>query len=231
MISTVFPRYDLEAALWFRSRHEGGLPMMEVADRLRSVVGSLRDAGETAWSLGEMVAYSGMSIDDCIVAASVLKEEGLIKGPGVVVCDDWRGKGNVRVHYFTLSDHEMNSRKIVGRLVQQQLVRSGVEVPRRKPVAPRSVRSGRIQIDAETRTIVWNKSHGFCWYCGIEMHPFTNFHVDHVWPVADGGSNQIDNLVPCCKPCNSRKATRPAEYLRDFMADGVFWFEREVDVR
>jgi 5-methylcytosine-specific restriction protein A len=29
--------------------------------------------------------------------------------------------------------------------------------------------------------------------------------VDHVLPLARGGSNDLDNLVPSCKPCNYRR--------------------------
>lgn len=49
-----------------------------------------------------------------------------------------------------------------------------------------------------------------CAYCG-EAKKLTR---DHVIPLCRGGSDNIDNIVPCCKPCNSRKARRTsAEYL------------------
>jgi hypothetical protein len=85
----------------------------------------------------------------------------------------------------------------------------------------------RIPIPSNIRADVWDKSYGFCWYCGIKMHPFRNFHVDHVVPVSNGGTNDMENLVPSCQACNSRKKDKSMESLRVFMADGVFWFEKK----
>ncbi len=40
-----------------------------------------------------------------------------------------------------------------------------------------------------------------CWYCGC----FEISTVDHVVPKSKGGSDDLDNLVLCCKSCNSKK--------------------------
>lgn len=50
-----------------------------------------------------------------------------------------------------------------------------------------------------------------CIYCG-ESKPLTR---DHKMPVIRGGSNDITNIVPACKSCNSRKRDQTAEeFLR-----------------
>ena len=43
---------------------------------------------------------------------------------------------------------------------------------------------------------------GTCFYCAKAI---TEMTVDHVEPVARGGSDALQNLVISCKPCNSKK--------------------------
>ncbi len=63
----------------------------------------------------------------------------------------------------------------------------------------------RVNIPSHIRAAVWNKTGGNCWYCKKPTTPYDDFQVDHVIPVSKGGVNRIDNLVPCCKSCNSTK--------------------------
>lgn len=60
----------------------------------------------------------------------------------------------------------------------------------------------------EIRAAVWDKTDGLCWYCLSKLHPFRTFTIDHERPVSRGGPDDLDNLVPCCKSCNSRKRDR-----------------------
>jgi hypothetical protein len=77
---------------------------------------------------------------------------------------------------------------------------------------------------------VWNKSGGICWYCGIQTKRMKIEHVqigdetkgkylnqfcsDHIIPLSRGGSNEIDNLVPSCRKCNSRKGIKTLDEFR-----------------
>ena len=52
------------------------------------------------------------------------------------------------------------------------------------------------------------KRDGFtCQYCGAKP-PDVVLHVDHIVPVADGGGNEMDNLVTACQECNLGKGAR-----------------------
>lgn len=46
-----------------------------------------------------------------------------------------------------------------------------------------------------------------CRYCGRQA-PNVVLHVDHVIPVAKGGTDDPDNLVTACYDCNEGKGTR-----------------------
>jgi 5-methylcytosine-specific restriction endonuclease McrA len=46
-----------------------------------------------------------------------------------------------------------------------------------------------------------------CVYCHKELNQYT-LTIDHKIPLAGGGSHWPSNLVPSCKPCNSRKRDR-----------------------
>ena len=48
-----------------------------------------------------------------------------------------------------------------------------------------------------------------CSYCGCEMDLVSDdmqVSVDHIVPLARGGTNDITNLVLCCRNCNIAKA-------------------------
>lgn len=55
-----------------------------------------------------------------------------------------------------------------------------------------------------------------CYWCGKLL---TKFEVtkDHLTPVSRGGSDRIDNLVPACKKCNSKKSSKTESEYRAFL--------------
>lgn len=55
------------------------------------------------------------------------------------------------------------------------------------------------------------KRDGFrCVYCGADASE-QKLHVDHVKPKSLGGSDDIDNLVTACQPCNLGKSNKHAD--------------------
>ena len=54
---------------------------------------------------------------------------------------------------------------------------------------------------------------GICHYCGKQF-PRDELTMDHIVPVARGGTSTKGNVVPCCKQCNSdKKYLTPVEML------------------
>lgn len=82
----------------------------------------------------------------------------------------------------------------------------------------------RVMLGRDVRAQVWAKSDGHCWYCGRPTNPFVDFRVDHVVPIAGGGSNLLDNLVPACHRCNAAKGALSLQQFRE-RRGGRFWFE------
>lgn len=46
-----------------------------------------------------------------------------------------------------------------------------------------------------------------CAYCGCETNKDNPLHIDHMIPLSKGGQHVIDNLLPACRSCNSKKFT------------------------
>ena len=54
---------------------------------------------------------------------------------------------------------------------------------------------------------VFKRDRFACVYCGAHP-PGVLLEVDHVHPVAEGGQDELDNLVTACQPCNAGKGAR-----------------------
>lgn len=53
--------------------------------------------------------------------------------------------------------------------------------------------------------------HNACLCCG-QVGPYIEITADHIVPVLHGGSNDISNLQPLCRSCNSRKGAKTIDY-------------------
>lgn len=68
----------------------------------------------------------------------------------------------------------------------------------------RTVKHKRKSLSKRLRFNVFKRDGFTCQYCGAHP-PMVILHVDHIVPVVEGGSNDIDNLVASCEPCNIGK--------------------------
>jgi 5-methylcytosine-specific restriction protein A len=68
------------------------------------------------------------------------------------------------------------------------------------------IKAERSKARSLRKTRWWQQktSSGTCYYCGQKVG-FANLTMDHTIPLSRGGRSTKDNLVPCCKECNTRK--------------------------
>jgi len=76
------------------------------------------------------------------------------------------------------------------------------------------VEAGRIRVSlmnerrrSDRLTIIKNKG-GKCKACGDTE----NLQLDHIKPIAKGGTNDLDNLQVLCKMCNLHKGQKTIKY-------------------
>ena len=79
-------------------------------------------------------------------------------------------------------------------------------------------------VSQRLRYEVLRRDNHCCRYCGAAA-PDVQLTVDHVVPVALGGSDDPTNLVTACRPCNSGKAASAPDspLVADVAADALRW--------
>lgn len=68
----------------------------------------------------------------------------------------------------------------------------------------------RKPVSSRDRFDVFKRDRFTCQYCG-RTPPVVVLQVDHIIPVCEGGSGDIDNLVTACEECNRGKAGIPLD--------------------
>jgi hypothetical protein len=64
------------------------------------------------------------------------------------------------------------------------------------------------------RSHIYEKTNGHCAYCGCKLR-FEQMTVDHIKPIAHGGKDTENNMLPACRSCNHRKGTSSVDSFRE----------------
>ena len=75
-------------------------------------------------------------------------------------------------------------------------------------------RTKRIRFSDELRRRIRRKQNSLCMYCGVTLNR-RNMHIDHIYPVEHGGSNNQENLQALCAGCNMRKGVQTDSEFRE----------------
>lgn len=81
----------------------------------------------------------------------------------------------------------------------------------------------RVGVSVGLRFRVLERDDFACRYCGSRP-PWVRLVVDHVIPVAGGGTNDFENLAAACEPCNAGKSDRELTTWRE--VNGFRWARR-----
>jgi hypothetical protein len=83
----------------------------------------------------------------------------------------------------------------------RQYVEDIIYDPKNIHCDPSPLRKSWSSIRIEMTKKVFQRDEHKCKYCGS----IDNLEIDHIKPLARGGSNDLDNLQILCGPCNRRK--------------------------
>lgn len=71
----------------------------------------------------------------------------------------------------------------------------------------------RKPVSKARRKEIYEKYDGHCAYCGCPI-TYQEMQVDHVVPLANGGTNDLQNLNPSCPACNTFKGDKTIKSFR-----------------
>jgi hypothetical protein len=66
----------------------------------------------------------------------------------------------------------------------------------------------RVKLTLAIRWYVLNRDKFMCQYCGRTPKDGATLQVDHIISIANGGTNDFNNLISSCWECNVGKGTR-----------------------
>jgi len=70
-----------------------------------------------------------------------------------------------------------------------------------------AIKNASIKVTHEDIELLKKTFNESCAYCGSTDKPT----IDHIVPLAKGGTHEIENLLPCCRFCNSSKHCSPIQ--------------------
>lgn len=89
--------------------------------------------------------------------------------------------------------------------------------------------STRVALSQSDRKIIYEKTGGLCHICGCELN-LNDFGADHVRAYSQKGSDNIDNFLPSCHPCNGYRWNYSPEEVQWIFKLGI-WLRTRIQER
>lgn len=86
----------------------------------------------------------------------------------------------------------------------------------------------RKALSKKTRFQVFKRDEFRCCYCG-QCPPNVVLEIDHIIAVANGGTNQIDNLITSCFDCNRGKGAESLEIAPPTLTEKIALQQEKMD--
>jgi DNA-binding MarR family transcriptional regulator len=153
------------------------------------------------WALWEDLGRWNHSATEWFLAISV---EGVSRLLGLRVRGVYQNLTKLEAKGFIRRDRDISGRRgytLIHSDGQPAASRAKVEQAARESIPPK------------LRFAVFRRDCFRCCYCGARSTDVT-LTIDHVIPVARGGTNDIDNLRTACFPCNVGKSTTLVEAVQ-----------------
>jgi hypothetical protein len=74
------------------------------------------------------------------------------------------------------------------------------------------IRKDFVSYNCNRKNVIW-RDKNLCQYCGNKFS-FHELTMDHVIPKSRGGDKSWENIVACCKKCNTKKSNKTPEEAR-----------------
>lgn len=91
-------------------------------------------------------------------------------------------------------------RELWKRMTQEELI----AIQENKGIMSQNGTARRKTFPHDTRKMIYDRAKGRCELCGRKIL-FEDMTLDHIQPLAKGGSNDVDNLAATCYQCNLLK--------------------------
>ena len=135
----------------------------------------------------------------------------IIKGPKTCTkckIEYEKGEESFQKNMYQADGLQSHCKACAGDYKAENALRTAVGAANRKA---RTKHNGANELDFDEVEAKFKEMGNTCVFCGTDQ----KVGLDHDIPFAQGGFNVLNNVQPCCKPCNSSKKDKTSDEYRE----------------